>query len=493
MMISNKYITHLIDQLWDKVKSTGINQGSAIVEQLSFVMLMMRMPGFDKKSSYSISEIEKLFRALLTKYKHESPSFDSLFYNATFVLYDSRILSNSNLYVISEIIELLQQLSREIQKEKPSLEDNTYDVDGIIFDNITHKYYAQPSSGNHLSTPGHISKLMTALIDPKEGETIYDPVCGTGHFLLNAYQHIIARHETHGVNPDEDGFEEITYSPYIQEMYDQPISSRLNGSNDEPERLRLTTLGLILRGITQMHIHNFRFLYDSTDVFSSYDKTTEKFDVILANPPFSGKVDRTKDFRIDSPQIEIQFIDQIPRHLKTGGRASIIVPEGFLTNNTRAYKICRELLLTENRVEAVISLPAGIFAPHTNGKAAVIVFTRQRPTYDSNYKIWFYELETDGYSLDKNRRRLKGNPLTDAIEAFHTRYDIPGNDRTQSAFFVDIQEIETHNWNLTFNRYKENSYERQEFAQTGHLLQEIIRAEREISDELEDLKRMVKW
>jgi len=250
----------------------------------------------------------------------------------------------------------------------------------------------------------------------------------------------------------------------------------------------LGLMNLMMHGIDNPKI-------DYKDSLSKSYNEAEQYDIVLANPPFTGKIDRddiNTSLRINSSSSELLFLDRISSMLRKDGKAAVIVPEGVLFGSSKAQKQTKEILLKDNQLEAVISLPKGTFKPYTGVKTAILVFTKveeKSKTWHTE-KVWFYELRSDGYSLDDNRRRLKDFPLPEAKRAFDSRNKTLAKDR-KIHFFVPIDEIQENDLDLSFNRYKEYVYTEQPYEPPKEILAKLMNLEKEILSDIEELNSLI--
>jgi type I restriction enzyme M protein len=252
--------------------------------------------------------------------------------------------------------------------------------------------------------------------------------------------------------------------------------------------VRLALMNLMMHGIDNPQI-------DFKDSLSKSYNEAGQNDIVLANPPFTGKIDRgdvNTSLRIDSPASELLFLDRISSMLRAGGKAAVIIPEGVLFGSSNAQKQTREILLKDNQLEAVISLPSGAFKPYTGVKTAILVFTKVEENSKTWHteKVWFYELKSDGYSLDDNRRRLNDLPLPEAKLAFDSRNRTKTVNR-KSYFFVPILEIQGNDLDLSYNRYKEYEYVEQKYDPPKEILAKLMALEKEILKDMEELNGLI--
>jgi type I restriction enzyme M protein len=245
-------------------------------------------------------------------------------------------------------------------------------------------------------TPRHIIDFIVAIVDPKKGETILDPACGTSGFLISAWKHIVA------ANRDESG--ESTLTPDEQER----LAANIRGYDISPDMVRLSLANMYLHGFTDPHIVEY-------DTLTSDERWTEFADVILANPPFmspKGGIKPHNRFGVQSNRSEVLFVDYMAEHLTPNGRAGIIVPEGAIFQSGKAYKALRKELV-ERHLVAVVSLPAGVFNPYSGVKTSVLIL--DRAAAKASDTIGFFKVANDGFSLGAQRREIAGGELPEIL------------------------------------------------------------------------------
>ena len=337
---------------------------------------------------------------------------------------------------------------------------------------------------------------MCELIDPDYTDNICDPACGTGGFLLGAYQYILTKHTTpEEIIEDENGFRKFKrYGG--NEIKDPKIWNKLNtdtffGFDIDQTMVRIGLMNLMLHGIKIPQI-------ESLDTLSKkYDQQYQdgEYSVIMANPPFTGRVDKegmSDQLKIDGTQSELLFLSRISKMLRIGGKAAVIIPEGVLFGGGKAQKQAREILLKDNQLEAVISLPAGAFKPYTGVKTAILVFTKmeENSLRWNTEEVWFYKLKNDGYSLDDNRKKLTDNPLPIARDAYKERVANTPIERT-NYFYVSINEIKDNGLDLSYNRYKKFEYEEQTYDPPQKILVSLFELETEIRKDMDELRNLI--
>lgn len=393
--------------------------------------------------------------------------------------------------LLLEAINQIEEIFVEIEKDASGGGHTFQDIQGDVYEMLLSEI-AQAGKNGQFRTPRHIIKLMAELVEPQLGHRIADPACGTAGFLLGAYQYILTdlvrKKEKKKLEKDEDGFEMATYSSFIDEKVKTILDESFYGFDIDVTMVRLGLMNLMMHGIDNPKI-------DYKDSLSKSYNEAGQYDIVMANPPFTGKIDRgdvNTSLRVDSPSTELLFLDRISSMLRIGGKATVIIPEGVLFGSSNAQKQTREILLKDNQLEAVISLPSGAFKPYTGVKTAILVFTKveEKSKTWHTVKVWFYELQSDGYSLDDNRRRLKDFPLPETKEAFDKRNKTKTENR-KSHFFVPIEEIQENDLDLSFNRYKEYEYVEQTYQPPREILAKLMKLEKEILKDMEELNSLI--
>lgn len=418
----------------------------------------------------------------IKRLKIENSPFTKHMENAVFILEKPTLLS--------EAINRIEEIFIEIRKDAIEGGHAFQDIQGDVYEMLLSEI-AQAGKNGQFRTPRHIIKLMAALIKPKIGDKIADPACGTAGFLLGAYQYILtdlAKKDNKKIEKDDDGFEISTSSAFISEKNKKILDESFYGFDIDITMVRLGLMNLIMHGIDNPKV-------DYKDSLSKSYNEVGKYDIILANPPFTGKIDRSdfnSSLRIDSGSTELLFLDRILSMLKINGKAAVIIPEGVLFGTSKAHKQTREILLKDSMLEAVISLPNGAFKPYTGVKTAILVFTKieQNSKTWHTEEVWFYELQSDGYSLDDSRRRLNDFPLPLAKESFYQKDYKKMTDR-KTHFFVPITEIQQNDLDLSYNRYKEYEYIEPTYDPPKEIISKLIKFEQDILNEMNELNSLI--
>lgn len=327
-------------------------------------------------------------------------------------------------------------------------------------------------------TPKHIRDMMVKMIDPKPGELICDPACGTAGFLISAAEHIRSECEDEMGTSDWDRFTGA-----------DATNPQFTGFEIDQTMLRISAMNLMLHGVDAPDV---RYL----DAVSQKNQVSSKFDVILANPPFTGSVDVEdidKGLRaiVDTKQTELLFVALFLRMLKLGGHCACIVPNGVLfRSNSKAYRHLRKQLVEEQKLEAIIYMPSGVFKPYSGVSTAILVFTKTDAGGTDN--VWLYSMEGDGFTLDDKRDPDENhNDIPDILNRWADLGAETDRKRTEKSFMVPKREIADNDYDFSFNKYAETEYERIEYPPTSEILAELDELNAQMAAGLAELYKML--
>lgn len=321
-------------------------------------------------------------------------------------------------------------------------------------------------------TPRNIIDFIVEMVDPLKENTILDPACGTAGFLISAYKHIL-RNNTEEVEGDKLGFEEK-----------KDILNNICGYDIEPSMVKIAEMNLFLHGAAEPKIHEY-------DTLTMDDRWNDKFDCILANPPFmtpKGGIKPHTKFGVKANRAEVLFVDYIQSHLNVNGRAGIIVPEGIVFQTANAYKDLRKNLI-ENSLIGVISLPSGIFNPYAGVKTSILLLDKKLSKEKKD--VLFVELKNDGYSLGTQRKPISGNEIPNIIKVVNNFKENKEFDYDK-AFVVSKEELLKDDCSLTLNKYKKVEVEEKEYEKPEVIFKEIMDMEEEFKTRLKELGEMIK-
>lgn len=346
------------------------------------------------------------------------------------------------------------------------------DARGDIYEYLLSKIATAGVNGQ-FRTPRHIIRMIVDMMEPQATDEICDPACGTSGFLVAAGEYL-----------KENRREEIFFN---RENKDHYMNHMFYGFDMDRTMLRIGAMNMMTHGIDNPYI-------EYRDSLSDQNTDREKYSLILANPPFKGSLDAdivSADLlkMCKTKKTELLFIALFLRMLRVGGRCACIVPDGVLFGSSTAHKAIRKELVEGNRLEAVISMPSGVFKPYAGVSTAVLVFTKTG--HGGTDKVWFYDMKADGFSLDDKRSAVEANDIPDIIERFHHLEGEQERKKTEQSFFVTKEEIAANGYDLSINKYKEVEYVPVEYPSTEELMADLHEIEREITTGLAELEGML--
>ena len=351
------------------------------------------------------------------------------------------------------------------------LEMGDSDSKGDLYEYLLSKVATAGTNGQ-FRTPRHIIRMMVELVKPKPSDIICDPAMGSAGFLVEA-QEYLREHEA-----------DLFLNTELREHFNNDM---FYGFDMDRTMLRIGAMNMLLHGVDNPKI-------EYRDSLSENNADKEKYTLVLANPPFKGSLDY-ESVSADllkvckTKKTELLFLALFIRMLKSGGRAAVIVPDGVLFGSSKAHKQIRKEIIDNHKLEAVISMPSGVFKPYAGVSTAILVFIKTGA--GGTDKVWFYDMKADGYSLDDKRQPVEENDIEDIIKRFHDRENEKVRKRTEQSFFVDVDEIRENDFDLSINKYKEIVYEPVEYDPPEVILDRIDEVEREIQDNMVELRNLL--
>ena len=351
------------------------------------------------------------------------------------------------------------------------LELGDEDTKGDLYEYLLSKVATAGTNGQ-FRTPRHIIEMMVELTKPQPDDLIIDPAMGSAGFLIAA--------QTYLRNNHADMFLDAKKRDHFN-------NDMFYGNDMDRTMLRIGAMNMLLHGVENPNI-SYR------DSLSEQNTDVEKYSLVLANPPFKGSLDYeavSADLLkvTKTKKTELLFLALFLRILKKGGRAAVIVPDGVLFGSSKAHKQIRKEIIENNKLDAVISMPSGVFKPYAGVSTAILIFTKTGTGGTDN--VWFYDMKADGYSLDDKRQEIEDNDIPDIIERFNNMESEKDRKRTEQSFFVPVEEISSNDYDLSINKYKEVVYEKVEYEPTDVIIGKIESIENEIQTELAELKKLL--
>ena len=368
--------------------------------------------------------------------------------------------------LLSKVVDALDEIYQLMS------ESQSADVRGDTYEYLLSKI-AQSGLNGQFRTPRHIIKMMVELMDPKADDVICDPACGTSGFLVTAGEYLKEKRK-----------EEIFYDKQKKDHY---MNHMFFGYDMDRTMLRIGAMNMMTHGIDNPFI-------EYRDSLSDQNPDKDKYSLILANPPFKGSLDAdtvSADLLkvCKTKKTELLFLALFLRMLRVGGRCACIVPDGVLFGSSTAHKAIRKAVVDGNRLEAVISMPSGVFKPYAGVSTAILIFTKTGHGGTDN--VWFYDMKADGFSLDDKRSPVSENDIPDIISRFKKLEGEKERKRTEQSFFVPKDEIISNDYDLSINKYKETEYIPIEYPPTEEIIAKIEEIEVEISKEMTELKSLL--
>lgn len=407
-----------------------------------------RLPDFDE--SGEIIEIQDD----PNKGKVRESAFARYMNNATFLIPTPQVLQK----IITGLEDLYEHDIAEL------------DMQGDLYEYMLGKLATAGQNGQ-FRTPKHIRELMVQLLQPTPDDLIVDPACGTAGFLVSSAEYIRKKYE-----------DSMTDAQW--ENFDGP---GFTGFDTDPTMLRISAMNLMLHSIKNPEI-------DYKDSVSKQNEIKEKYTMCLANPPFKGTVDAESindnlKAVTNTKKTELLFLALFLRMLKKGGQCACIVPDGVLFGSSKAHQAIRKELVNNHQLRAVISMPSGVFKPYAGVSTAILVFTKTGA--GGTEDVWFYDMQADGFSLDDKRSEIEANDIPDILQRFHNLDAEKERKRTEQSFFVPKQEIADNGYDLSINKYKEIEYTPIAYPPTKEILAQIRQLETEITENLNELEKLL--
>ena len=493
-----------VDKIWEAFWTGGTSNPLTVIEQFTFLLFLRRLDerqlleekkaniigkkGGAKKSKNEQKPIydEAHTKFRWNKFKDNDPeTMFALFTqpqadagNLTVFEHMKQLGSAAGIFAqymkgatfMIQTPKLLDQVVQMIDK----IQMDDRDTKGDLYEYLLSKIATAGTNGQ-FRTPRHIIKMMVEIMQPTQEDTICDPACGTAGFLVAAGEYV---HEHH-----PDWFHEQSFTEHFN-------SDMFTGMEFDPTMLRIGAMNLQLHGIDSPQLI-------ARDALSEANaESRDEFSLILANPPFKGSLDYDSVESsllktVKTKKTELLFLALILRMLKIGGRCAVIVPDGVLFGSSNGHKQVRQTLIEKHKLEAVISMPSGVFKPYAGVSTAILIFTKTNNGGTDN--VWFYDMQADGYSLDDKRSEVKDNDISDIIERFKKRNNKQGKDRsrTDQSFLVPFDEIKENDWELSIKRYKEIVYEEMEYAPPAEIIAAIEKLDVERGEALKLLKGLL--
>ena len=486
-----------VDRIWDTMWSGGISNPLSVIEQLTYLLFIKRLDELhtlkERKAARTGKPVEEPVFA---------PGQDHLRWSRFKETAPETMFAT----VRDEVFPFIKGLGRNGNGGDGDPDDSTYtrhmkdalfmipaprvlanvvdqldtidmadtDTKGDLYEYMLGKIASAGQNGQ-FRTPRHIIKLMVEMTAPTPKDRICDPACGTAGFLIAASEYLV-RHHSEAIYRDEAA----------RRRYNE---GTFHGYDFDSTMLRIGSMNMLLHGVENPDIR-YRDSLAQAD-----DDEAEKYSLILANPPFAGSLDYESTARdlqqiVKTKKTELLFMALFLRLLQTGGRAAVIVPDGVLFGSSKAHKALRRMLVEEQKLDAIISMPSGVFKPYAGVSTAIVLFTRTNSGGTDH--VWFYDMRADGFSLDDKRSpQPDTSDLPDILSRWQNRAAETERQRTDQSFLVPGAEIVGNDYDLSINRYKEVEYEAVDHDPPRVILARLARLEEEIAAGRKELEGLL--
>jgi type I restriction enzyme M protein len=477
-----------INKAWDAFWTGGLSNPLTVIEQMTYLLFIRRLDELQTLKENKANALKKpiedpIYNAneyhlrwsrfkdldpevmyttftqpngvfeFLRNVGNRSEAFSKYMKGATFMIPTPRLLA--------QVVEMLSNIDMADR-----------DTKGDVYEFLLSKIATAGQNGQ-FRTPRHIIRMMVELTQPTIEDIIADPSAGTCGFLVGGSEYI------------HEHFENDLYDPEVRKHFQEEM---FMGMEFDPTMIRIGAMNLILHGIENPRLFDVDALSEANTTF------TQKATLILANPPFKGSLDRDAvDGKIlsvvDSKKTELLFLALILKGLTLGGRAAVIVPDGVLFGSSKAHQQIRKELIDKQKLQAVISMPSGVFKPYAGVSTAVLLFTRTDSGGTDN--VWFYDMHADGLSLDDKRQPIEQNDIADIVARYKNLKAEAKRTRTDKSFLVPVKEIRDNKYDLSINRYKELVYEEKTYLKPTNIIAEIESLDAERATLLAELKELL--
>ena len=476
-----------IDQLWEMLWTEGNANPLTNIEQLTYLLFMKDLDRVELGRENDAEFLGIPYEGIFPKDKPEYRW--SIFKNLGDAQEVYRLMSQEIFPFIKNLKgdtddtafsrymrDAIFQINKPatLQKAIAALDELPTDIKDIgdIYEYLLSKL-SQAGANGQFRTPRHIIDMMVELMQPTIKDIISDPAMGSAGFLVSASRYLDRRKEEWQTNIDS-----------VKHFH----NTMFHGNDTDTTMLRLGAMNMMLHGVENPQISYL-------DSLSQDNEEADKYTLVLANPPFKGSLDYDSTSgdllaTIKTKKTELLFLALFLRTLKPGGRAAVIVPDGVLFGSSKAHKGIRQEIVEHHKLDAVISMPSGVFKPYAGVSTAILIFTKTGN--GGTDKVWFYDMKADGLSLDDKRQPISDNDIPDIIQRFHHLEKEADRKRTDQSFFVRVDEIKENDFDLSINKYKEIEYEKVEYEPTEVILKKINDLEKEIQAGLAELEELLK-
>lgn len=488
-----------VDSIWDTIWTGGITSPITVLEQITYLMFMKLLDDnqLRQESNANLMGVpltNKVFKdgvCVISEEPHVETDYRNLRWNVFRHFAPQEIYDNIQNYVFPFIKNIGEgkdtafsrymknavfliptpQVLSMVVDGIDAMEMNNKDIMGDVYEYLLSRIASSGELGQ-FRTPRHIISMIVQLMKPSLKDKILDPAMGSAGFLQESSSYISKRQTKDLLN--------VKRMSYFK-------TGLFSGFDTDQSMLRIGAMNMMLHGVEEP---NIRY----QDSLSSDNTERNAYSLIMANPPFKGSVFQENISRdllalCNTKKTELLFMALFINMLNLGGRCASIVPDGVLFGSSKAHKALRWELVEHQQLQAVISMPSGVFKPYAGVSTAILIFTKTNA--GGTDKVWFYDMKADGYSLDDKRSPIADNDIPDIVHRFHRPEEEESRERTEQSFFVPKQEIVDNDYDLSINKYKKTVYVPVEYPPTSEIMADIYKLEVQISSELEELNKLL--
>lgn len=473
-----------VDKIWIDLATAGITNPLSVIEQITYLLFIKSLDDIEiaKEKNDNLLGItsKRIFDA-----EHQDCrwcNFKNIEAKSMFKVMQEKVFpfikelsekedSGYAKYMGDAIFLIPTPIA--LQKLVSQLDDlptKNNDTKGDLYEYMLSKLSTAGLNGQ-FRTPRHIIRMMVELMKPTPQDIVVDPACGTAGFLVSAGEYLKENHSDLFLINNE------------REHYNNTM---FYGFDMDRTMLRIGAMNLMQHGIENPNI-------EYRDSLSQDNEDKSKYTLVLANPPFKGSIDDARTSKdlltvTNTKKTELLFLALFLRILKTGGRCASIVPDGVLFGSSNAHKSLRKEIIEKHKLEAVISMPSGVFKPYAGVSTGIMIFTKTGQ--GGTDKVWFYDMTADGFSLDDQRQPIEENDISDIISRFNNRNseEEQNRKRTDKSFFVPVDEIINNDYDLSINKYKEVIVEKKVYDKPEEIIKRLVLMEDELQQKLKELE-----
>lgn len=477
-----------IDRIWNHFWTGGITNPLTVIEQFTYLLFIKSLDDKQLKSEAEASLIGIEPKIIFNLDNQELRWNNFKHYNAEkmYEIVSGKVFpfikklngsGDSSFTRFMEDAMFTIPTARMLEIIVTSIDELMNDVEmkdlGDLYEYMLSKLTTAGKNGQ-FRTPRHIINMMVELTQPRPSDIMIDPAAGTAGFLISVAEYLKENYES-----------DIFTSEQLKEHFNNTM---FHGNETDSTMLRIGTMNMLLHDVDNPQIQYM-------DSLSKTNKERDKYTLVLANPPFTGSLDKevvADDLTSisNTGKTELLFVGLILELLKTGGRAGVIVPDGVLFGASNAHRSLRKEIIENHKLQGVISMPSGVFKPYTGVSTAILLFTKTG--IGGTDRVWFYGMEADGYSLDDKREKTKGNDIGDIVTRFLNINKEDKRKRTEKSFLVPVEEIIENGYDLSINRYREMIYEDIEYEEPRIIIEKIRDLENDVLLGLEEIEKLVK-